>query len=208
MPPEPDNIVPKSPSRPLYFGGSFNPIHHGHLICARAVAEACGYARVTLIPSGQPPHKPVSTQLASATDRLEMCRLGTTDDPLFSVSPIELERTGPSYTIATVQELAAAGSGRVDWLIGADMLLYLPKWHRATELLHEVHFVIMARPGWKIDWDTLPFEYRTLKNNVIEAPMIGVSATDIRRRAAAGASIDYFTPKAVCQYIRTHGLYH
>jgi nicotinate-nucleotide adenylyltransferase len=204
---KPDNAGEKLSRSTLCFGGSFNPIHHGHLICARAVAEAGGYQHVMLIPTGQPPHKPVSSDLASAADRLEMCRLGTADAPLFSISTSELERTGPSYTIDTVRQLAAADSGRVDWLIGADMLLYLPKWHRAAELLHEVHFVVMARPGWKMDWDTLPIAFRALRKNVIEAPMIDICATDVRQRVAEGLSIRYLTPPAVCEYVSSRGIY-
>lgn len=204
---KPDKQVAAAPLPTLYFGGSFNPIHHGHLICARAVAEAGGYGRIVLVPTGQPPHKPISPDLARGADRLEMCQLATAGSPLFEVNSSELSRPGPSYTIDTIRALAAASTRPVHWLIGADMLLYLPKWHRAAELLQEVHFVVMARPGWALDWSLLPLEFRSLKANVVGAPMIDISATDIRRRVAAGLSIDYLTPPTVCNYIRERGLY-
>lgn len=204
---KPDKEVVSRTLPTLYFGGSFNPIHHGHLICARAVAEAGRFGRVSLVPTGQPPHKPDFDTLASASDRLEMCRLAIANEPLFEVNSSELSRPGPSYTLDTIRQLASAAPAPLNWLIGADMLLYLPKWHRVAELLQEVHFVVMARPGWTLDWDLLPPEFRGLMDNVVQAPMIDISATDIRRRAAAGASIEYFTPSEVQNYIRTHGLY-
>ncbi|HEX2973955.1 MAG TPA: nicotinate (nicotinamide) nucleotide adenylyltransferase [Tepidisphaeraceae bacterium] len=192
----------------LCFGGSFNPIHHGHLICARAVAEAAGYDRVVLIPSAQPPHKPNHAELARPEDRLAMTRLAAGCQPeLFEVNDVELQRPGRSYTIDTVRILKEQGWDRVDWLIGADMLRLLPKWHQPEALLREVNFVIIARPGWSFDWSSLPPAYRALEKNVHAAPQIDISATDIRQRIAAGRSIEFLTPPAVVEYIRARGLY-
>jgi nicotinate-nucleotide adenylyltransferase len=191
----------------LCFGGSFNPIHDGHLRCAQVVAEKGGYERVLLIPSARPPHKPDPADLAPAADRLAMCRLAAADRPLFAVSDIETRRGGPSYTIETAQELRRQGFSTINWLIGADMLLYLPKWHRVSELLREVHFVVMARPGWTIDWERLPGAFRHLRNHVVEAPLIDISATEIRRRVREGLPIEHLTPVAVAKYIHEHGLY-
>lgn len=191
----------------LCFGGSFNPVHHGHLICSRAVAEARDLDRVLLIPSFLPPHKPDSADLAPAQHRLEMCRLATSPDPLFETSDIEISRAGTSYTIDTVRELKRRGCGPVHWLIGADMLLYLPKWHQPLELLKEVNFLVMARPGWEIDWERLPPEFRSLQANVVQAPLIDISSSDIRRRVANGQSIRYLTAAAVREYICERSLY-
>src|SRR3954468_23242329 len=129
----------------LCLGGSFNPIHHGHLICARAVAEAAGDQKVVLVPSARPPHKPDQTDLADASNRAEMCRLAlpqrtssaqvTNPHLSWDVSDVELTRTGPSYTIDTVREFKRDGWPEVHWLIGADMLNYLPNWHDAAALL-------------------------------------------------------------------------
>lgn len=194
-------------NRTLYFGGSFNPIHHGHLICGRAVAEAAAYDRIILLPAGQPPHKPNLEALVPAEHRLQMCRLAVAGSGLFEMNSIELKRAGPSYTIDTARELGGSANGKIDWLIGADMLLYLPKWHRAVELMDKVNFVVMSRPGWSLDWDTLPKPFRALRANVVEAPMIDIHATDIRRRVAAGLGVEYLTPLSVCSYIQQHRLY-
>ena len=187
--------------RKLCFGGSFNPIHHAHLLCARAVAEAKGFDRVVLIPSALPPHKLQTIELASPQDRLAMCRLAAEGEPLFEVSDLEVSRSGPSYTIDTVRALRGQGWNRVAWLIGADMVTTLPKWHRPLDLLQEADLMVMARPGWSFDWEALPEPYRVLRERVVEAPLIDVSATTIRGRVSAGRSIRYFTPDAVCEYI-------
>jgi nicotinate-nucleotide adenylyltransferase len=191
----------------LCFGGSFNPIHHGHLICARAAAEAMGLNRVLLIPSRQPPHKIVGTDLASPEDRLAMCRLAVAGDPFFEVSDIELNRDGPSYTIDTVRQLKASGWQEVHWLIGADMADILPQWHEPLALMREAKLVLMARPGWSLDWNALPPEYRSLQTNVVTAPLLEISATAIRQRVREGRPIAYFTPEPVVRYIVERGLY-
>jgi nicotinate-nucleotide adenylyltransferase len=191
----------------LCFGGSFNPIHFGHLCCAEAVAAKAGYEQVILIPSARPPHKADTPDLAAPHDRLVMCRLATARNDLFNISDIETRRSGPSYTIDTAQELREQGWPEVHWLIGADMLLYLPRWHRPLDLLEQIHFVVMSRPGWTIDWEALPPEFRHLKANVVEAPQIDISSTDIRRRVREGLPIDHLVPAAVADYIREHRLY-
>jgi nicotinate-nucleotide adenylyltransferase len=194
--------------RRLCFGGSFNPIHHGHLICARFLAETARFDRVVLIPCAQPPHKPEAFDLADPAHRLAMCRLAVAAEPaLFEVEDIELRRAGPSFTIDTVRQLKQRGWADLSWLIGADMLAGLATWHRCQELIAEVNFVVIPRPPWQFDWPALPAEYRHLQRNVLPAPLVDISATDIRRRLAAGLSIAYLTPPAVIEYIQTHGLY-
>jgi nicotinate-nucleotide adenylyltransferase len=196
----------------LCLGGSFNPIHNGHLICARAVAETAGFERVLLIPSARPPHKPESIDLADPAHRLKMCGLalespGAKSGVQFEISDIELHRAGPSYTIDTVREFKKSGWIEVHWLIGADMLNYLPKWHESAALLGEAEFVVMARPEVPIDWNGLPGEFSKLKNQVVRAPLIEISSSQIRARVRAGLSIDYLTPRGVVEYIREQRLY-
>lgn len=190
----------------LCVGGSFNPIHNAHLTCAAAVIDKKGFEKAVLIPSAQPPHK-VGHELASPADRLAMCRAAVAGDVRFAVDDLELRRSGPSYTIDTVRELKRRGWPAVSWMIGADMLLYLPKWHEAEALVREVNFVVVARPGWTIDWSILPPAFRSLHANVVEAPLMDISATEIRRRVRAGESIADLTPPAVAQYIADRGLY-
>lgn len=195
----------------LCFGGTFNPIHHGHLLVARAVAEARGFDRVVLIPSAQPPHKPGSADLAAADDRLIMCQLAVEGSPgssgLFEVNDLELRRHGPSYTIDTARSLTRQGWGKIHWLIGGDTLPLLSTWHEPQALLREVEFIVVERPGSEIDWDQVPPEYRHLRQNCVAAPRIDISATDIRRRRAAGRPIDFLTPGPVVRYILDKGLY-
>ncbi len=191
----------------LCFGGSFNPIHHAHLVCARAAGDAGGFDRIVLIPSRQPPHKPDAPDMASPDDRLAMCRLAAAESTGFEVDDLELARTGPSYTIDTARELRRRGWNEIHWLIGADMLMDLPRWHEPQALLEEVRFVVMARPGWTMDWHRLPPSFHRLQEAIVEAPLIEISATDIRRRVRAGLPIDRFVPPSVEAYIRDRALY-
>ena len=162
---------------------------------------------MVLIPSALPPHKLRAGDLAPAEDRLEMCRLAVAGDPMFEVSDVELVREGPSYTIDTVRGFRTQGWKHVAWLIGADVIPLLPDWHQPDDLLREVEWVVMERSGCRIDWGRLPERYRRLEANLVEAPLIDVSASAIRRRIAEGRSPRYLTPDAVCDYIAAHGLY-
>jgi nicotinate-nucleotide adenylyltransferase len=193
--------------RTLWFGGSFNPIHHGHLACARAVAEACGFARVVLVPNQQSPHKAGVANIPPAADRLAMVRLAVARDPLFSVDDLETARPGPSYTLDTVRTLAARGNPVVHWLIGADHVASLPQWHEADTLLAATSFIVMARPGWTFDWSALPLPFRSLQQRVVTAPLLEISSTDLRRRLRQGRSVRYLTPDPVIQYIQERRLY-
>jgi nicotinate-nucleotide adenylyltransferase len=185
--------------RKLCFGGSFNPIHHGHLICARYVAEHAGFDRIILIPSGQPPHKTELTSMAAASHRLAMCQAAIADDSLFEVDQIEINRPGASYTVDTARQLRSLGWSEIVWLIGADTVPFLPTWHQSAALMAEVKFIAMTRPGSNLDSQA---SFQT-----VAAPLIDISSSDIRRRLAAGQSIDYLTPPAVIEYIRKHDLY-
>lgn len=191
----------------LCFGGSFNPIHVGHLVVSRAVAEACGFDGVLLIPSATPPHKLPTADLAEPLARLTMCQLVAQSNPFFSVSDIELKRDGPSYTLETVRQLKAGGISQVDWMIGADMLNYLPKWHRPLDLIKEARLWIALRPGHEVDWSALPEELKILKGQVVRTPLFEISATEIRRRARVGKSLKYLVTPEVERYMVERRLY-
>jgi len=136
-----------------------------------------------------------------------MCRIAAQSDPIFEVSDIEVRREGPSYTIDTVLQLKEQGHQCVEWLIGADMLQILPKWHRSLELIQTAHILVMARPGFAIRWDLLPPEFQHLRDNVVPAPQMDISSTEIRRRVRAGEPIDHLVPEGVARYIYEHRLY-
>ncbi len=194
--------------RNLCFGGSFNPIHNGHLICSQAVAVARDVTELVLIPSATSPHKLGHADMASADDRLAMCRLAVAGNDRVRVDDVELRRSAPSYTIDTVRQLRhERGWDEVNWLIGADQVPALPRWRDWATLLREVNLVVMARPGWSFDWQTLPPALRALQNHVVEAPLLDISATDIRRRVREGQPIAHLVPAAVADYIDRRGLY-
>lgn len=172
--------------------------------------EQLGVDRVTLIPSGVPPFKQSAADLASTAtpaNRLAMCRLAVEGIENFEVSDIEIHDGGPSFTIDTARALKKSGFETVRWLIGSDTLLKLHDWHEATNLLSEVQFFVMVRAEWPIDWQALPPKIRQLRSNLVTVPQIQISATQIRRRVAAGLDISFLTPPAVCEFIRSRKLY-
>ncbi len=196
------------------YGGSFDPIHVGHLISARSVAEALSFSTVILIPSARPPHKE-GAAMTSAEHRLAMVRLAIEGDPLFEASDVELGRAGPSYTLDTVAEFHRrfGDTAELFWIIGADSLPELPTWHRIDELVKRVTIVTAARPGSVKPAvadlaDAVGEEAaRALLSDRCPTPEIDISATRIRARVAAGDSVRYLTPEAVASYIQRHGLY-
>ncbi len=200
--------------RLLLFGGSFNPIHHGHLVVARHVAEQLDVARILLIPSATPPHKQ-DRKLAETAHRLALCRLAVAGDEHFAVSDWEARQAGPNYTLHTVQHFTAAAgaAGEVCWLVGMDSLHELHTWHRAGELVDACRIVTAARPGRDVpDRRTLVKRFNEpradkLLQDVLETPRIDISSTDIRRRIQQGRSIRYLVPPAVAAYVAEHALY-
>ena len=196
------------------FGGSFNPVHHGHLIIARAVAEELNIARLVFVPSANPPHKR-GHQLADAADRLEMVRLAVTDEPLFEVSDIEIRRRGPSYTILTVEEYRAqlTQGEALYWIIGGDTISELHTWYRARELVDLCRIVTAVRPGFEtpdlsVLQPTLTAEQvERLRQGILKTPRIDISATEVRQRVAAGQSIRFLVPEPVREYVEGRRLY-
>ncbi len=194
----------------LCYGGSFDPVHVGHLVTARAAAEATGANIVRLIVAGQSPHKLAGTS-APAADRVAMLRAAVAGDPLFVVDERELHREGPSYTADTARELSRKSGAPVAWLVGADLLPGLPRWREAEALLSDpptiLQFVAMRRGGHTIDLGALPPAVRKIASAAVKVPEIEISSSDVRARVAAGRSIRYLVPDAVVAYIEQKNLY-
>ncbi len=196
------------------YGGSFNPIHHGHLIVARSVAERLRLDRVILLPSARPPHKGDRT-LLDASHRAAMVKLAIEGESLFQFSDFDLTREGPSYTIDTVTHFGKLLGAKVElfWIIGADSLTELTTWHRVRDLVDACHIVTAARPGWDaIDWTGLrkvlsDAQVGALQAGILPTPRIDISSTDIRHRVCAGLSIRYLVPESVLMYIDRNSLY-
>ena len=196
------------------FGGSFNPVHVGHLVVAEEARGRLGLERVLFVPSLVPPHK-LGKPLAPAEDRLRMVQLAIADDPAFEASDIELRRQGPTYSFDTVRQLRDQSGEAWDiyFLIGADTLPELPTWHRIRELADLCKFAVFSRPGESLDvLDRLrgalsDGQIAAIAGRRIEIPLIGVSSTDIRRRVREGVSIRHLVPEAVRRYIVAKGLY-
>ena len=212
-------------------GGTFNPIHNGHLAIARQTREALTLDRVVLIPTGDPPHKP-NEHLAAAKHRYEMVRLAIASDPLLSISDVEVRRPGKSYTIDTIRLLQQEyGQGtRLFFLIGLDAFLEFPTWRDPETLLTLCSFVVLSRPGLSFQaLSALPLIPRIPQTSLLEldtgrnprldvslgpqsliclrVPPSNVSASDIRVRLAQGAPTANLLPPVVESYILQHHIY-
>ena len=188
-------------------GGTFDPIHLGHLIIAERVREALQLSRVLFVPSARPPHK-LGDPVTDAHHRLRMTDLAVAPNAHFAASRMELDRQGPSFTIETIRQLRAQGHDSIAFIMGADSLLDLPKWRQPDDILRECQVVAVARPGFDAAHVASALgPTRAAKVKLVEVPLIGISSTDIRERVATGRSIRYLVPEPVEEYIRGHSLY-
>jgi len=189
-------------------GGSFDPIHVGHVAAAEAVRELRGLERVYLVPAGRAPHKRGAR--ASFEDRLEMARLAVRGRPGLEVLDLEGRRPGPSYTVDTLEELRRLHPGdSCELLVGADMLADLPRWHRAGDVVEAALVVAFGRPAEAADLAREGFEaaFGAGRHVWVEIDPIAVSSSDLRRWLAAGDPVAGLLDPAVEAYIRAHGLY-
>ncbi len=202
------------PKRIGLYGGSFDPIHHGHLSIAQAVADQLNLDEVLFLPSAQPPHK-TNVRLLATKHRAEMVRLAIADFPLFSLSDYDLNRLGPTFTIDTIKHFRQISDPdtALYWIIGADSLAELPTWHRIAELVDMCQIVTAARKTAEpIDWNRFrPLlnerQIESLSRGILDTPIVDISATDIRSRLAKGSRAEDLIPQAVNQYILHHGFY-
>lgn len=184
------------------FGGSFDPVHNGHLLVAQAACEEMALHRLFFIPAAQSPFKPDRTP-APIQQRLRLLRLALAGQSRYEVDGQEVQRGGVSYTIDTVRDYTRRfPQARLFYLIGADHIPLLPKWRSAGELARLVEFVIIPRPGQAANPLAAPFQYQTLTGFPL-----GVSSSQIRARIKAGLPIDALVPAAVAEALRVDRLY-
>ncbi len=183
-------------------GGTFDPIHLAHLRIAEEVREALSLARVLFVPAADPPWK---RAVAPFADRLEMVRLAVAPHPAFEASDVEGGRPGPSYTVETLEELRSRFPDERLWfIVGADAFAEIDGWHHAARLFELSGFAVVERPGSEGATAPVPPGAEVRR---VHVPLLDISASDLRRRVARGASLRYLAPDAVIDYIEKHHLY-
>lgn len=213
-------------ARVAVLGGSFNPIHHGHLLLADEILEILGVDRLLFVPAAVPPHK-APADLAPAADRFAMVQLAIAGHPGFAVTDLELRRPGPSYTVDTLRELTVGGD-ELFFVIGSETFLDLLSWREPRQVAALARLVVIPRAGSPFDPQSAaaqkvlreigladsgfahvtpgePFPSRAVL--IAHVTSLPISASDLRRRVRAGRSLDYRVPPAVIDYMRRHRLY-
>ena len=188
-------------------GGTFDPIHLGHLVAAEEARWQFDLDRVVFVPAGRPWQKPVG--VTPAEDRYRMTVLATASNPAFAVSRLEIDDPGPTYTVDTLRRLRAEqadGTG-LYFIIGADAILQLLTWKEPDQVLAQAEFIAATRPGFDLDRLVSQVPGAADRIHRMEIPALAISASDIRARVARGAPIQYLVPDGVARYIHKHGLY-
>jgi len=185
-------------------GGTFDPIHHGHLVAASEVAGRFDLDEVVFVPTGQPWQK-ADMPVSSAEDRYLMTVIATASNPRFQVSRVDIDRAGPTYTVDTLQDLrnAYADKAELYFITGADALERILSWKDAERMFDLAHFVGVTRPGFELTDAHLPADTVSL----IRVPAMAISSSDVRNRVAAGQPVWYLVPDGVVQYIAKRHLY-
>jgi nicotinate-nucleotide adenylyltransferase len=185
-------------------GGTFDPIHHGHLVAASEVADRFGLDEVVFVPTGQPWQKS-DFAVSPAEDRYLMTVIATASNPRFMVSRVDIDRAGPTYTVDTLRDLRASygTDAELFFITGADALNKILSWKDATALFDLAHFVGVTRPGFELNAERLPAD----RVSLVQVPAMAISSTACRRRVEAGKPVWYLVPDGVVQYIAKRGLY-
>ena len=185
-------------------GGTFDPIHHGHLVAASEVAASFDLDEVVFVPTGAPWQK-ADRAVSPAEDRYLMTVIATASDPRFSVSRVDIDRDGPTYTLDTLRDLQAAYSrrGQLYFITGADALAQIFTWRDVDELFDLAHFVGVTRPGHVLADPGLP----SGEVSLVEVPALAISSTEVRDRVQSGRPVGYLVPEGVVRYIAKRGLY-
>lgn len=191
-------------------GGTFDPIHVGHLAVAEEAREALGLDRILFVPAGQPPHK-LPGSVSRVGDRVAMVRLAIAGNAAFELSMAEVDRQGPSFTVDTVEALARANPGAgLQLILSAETFAELPTWHEPDRLFAAARMAVVPREGYPAPdpgWLSSAFPGREDRVDYLEGPRLGLSSTALRTRVEAGRSIRYLVPAAVADYIAEHQLY-
>jgi nicotinate-nucleotide adenylyltransferase len=189
-------------------GGTFDPIHHGHLLTAEEAAVQFGLDEVVFVPTGQPWMKE-ERDVSSPEHRYLMTVIATASNPRFFVSRLEVDREGPTYTVDTLRELKEQRGGNVDlfFVTGADAVLEIFQWKDPDEILELAHFIAATRPGYDLARFEAEEPSRHRNVSVMNIPALAISSTDIRERVREGRPIRYLVPEGVENYIEKAGLY-
>ncbi len=191
------------PRRVGIMGGTFDPIHHGHLVAASEVADLFDLDEVVFVPTGQPWQK-IDRAVSAAEDRYLMTVVATASNPRFWVSRVDIERPGLTYTVDTVRDIAAIRPGaELFFITGADALQAIMSWKDADEVFTMCHLIGVTRPGYHLSGEHLPSDIVTL----LDVPAMAISSSAVRERVLAGRPIWYLVPDGVVQYIGKHDLY-
>lgn len=199
--------APAAKPRIGMMGGTFDPIHVGHLAIADDVRDALELEKILFVPAGAPPHKPAD-EVTAVHHRVAMVQAAIAGNSAFELSRIEVDRPGPSYTVDTVEQLAA--SFAVTVILSVETFHELPTWHEPDRLFAAARVAVVPREGYAAPdpaWLARTFPGREDRVTYVEAPHLGVSSTGIRARVAAGRTIRYLVPAAVASYIDAHALY-
>src|SRR4051794_21012838 len=184
-------------------GGTFDPIHHGHLVAASEVESLFGLHEVIFVPTGEPWQKS-ERRVSPAEHRYLMAVIATASNPRFWVSRVDIDRAGPTYTIDTIRDIAAQRPGaELFFITGADALAQILSWKDAEDALDLARFIGVTRPGYELSDEHLPSDSVTL----LDVPAMAISSSDCRERVAAGRPVWYLVPDGVVQYINKHELY-
>jgi nicotinate-nucleotide adenylyltransferase len=184
-------------------GGTFDPIHHGHLVAASEVASLFGLEEVIFVPTGEPWQK-TERVVSPAEHRYLMTVIATASNPMFWVSRADIDRAGPTYTIDTIRDIGEQRPGaELFFITGADALAQILSWKDAEQALQLARFVGVTRPGYELSDAHLPSHSVTL----LDVPALAISSSGCRERVASGRPVWYLVPDGVVQYINKHGLY-
>ncbi|GAA1473126.1 nicotinate-nucleotide adenylyltransferase [Corynebacterium felinum] len=198
--------LPENPTRVGIMGGTFDPIHHGHLVAGSEVAARFGLDLVVFVPTGQPWQK-AGREVSSAEDRYLMTVIATASNPRFTVSRVDIDRPGDTYTIDTLTDLSKQfPTAELFFITGADALAKIMSWRDWEKMFQLATFVGVTRPGYVLEETNIPAQHRD-RVELVEIPAMAISSTDCRTRARQGAPVWYLVPDGVVQYINKNRLY-